>query len=426
MPGLPGARGALGAMGALGALRVRRPSRPDRGGHRREQDRAPGPHAGPAGPAASAEAVVDQLVDWELAVSVGSRMAPAGPAVSRAEADDAVAQLRAFAERATGYVGETSGLHVAPDTGALVVDRPAWVRANVAAFRSLLAEPIAQAHARRLERSGGRSGGPAAALTTAVGRRATGAEVGALLSLLAPRVLGQYDPFGSAPPTATSGTSGGDAAEPGRLLLVAPNVVSVERELRLRPADFRLWVCLHEETHRVQFASAPWLAGYLRGRTQDLVGDVVGEPREALERLLGAARRLPQALSADGDGLLDLVGTSEQRRAVAEVTAVMSLLEGHADVVMDEVGPDVVPTVATIRRRFTARRKGRPGPDQVLRRLLGLEAKMRQYADGAVFVRGVVADVGYDGLNAVWSGPDNLPTPEEIADPPAWVRRVHG
>ena len=111
---------------------------------------------------------------------------------------------------------------------------------------------------------------------------------------------------------------------------------------------------------------------------------------------------------------------------LARVTAVMSLLEGHADVVMDDVGPAHIPTVAQIRRTFTARRKGAGAPDRLLRRLLGLEAKMRQYRDGAVFVRGVHDAVGVEGFNAVWTSPETLPEPREIADPAAWVRRVHG
>jgi len=376
--------------------------------------------------------LVDQLVDWELAVSVAGRLSPPGPQVTQDQADRAVDQLRRLAERATGHVGETSGLHVAPDTGAVVVDRRGWARANVAAFRSLLEEPVVRARdARRAkdEREGRsrREDGPGAAAAVALARRATGAEVGALLSYLAPRVLGQYDAFGPDPagpgaPTRSTGTP----EEPGRLLLVAPNVVAVERELQLRPRDFRLWVCLHEETHRVQFTAAPWLAPHLRARTEGLVGDVVGEPGELLGRLRTAARRLPGAVGEGGDGLVGLLATPEQQAVITEVTAVMSLLEGHADVVMDEVGPSVVPSVATIRQRFATRREGRPGLDRVVRRLLGLDAKMRQYTDGAAFVRGVVADVGFEGLNAVWTGPQMLPAPAEIADPRAWVRRVHG
>ena len=367
--------------------------------------------------------LVDRLVDWDLAVRVAGRLVAAGPQVSAREAERAVASLSRLAGRATEHVARTTGLEVPAGEAAVVVDRTGWVRANVAAFRSLLEVPVQRSAEQRTARRAAegrstRTDGTVDALAAAVGRRATGAEVGALLAWLAPRVLGQYDPFG--PPPADR------PHEAGRLLLVAPNVVAVERELELRPRDFRLWVCLHEETHRVQFAAAPWLAGHLRSRTEGLVGDVVGEPGALLARLRTAAARLPTAVGEGGDGLVGILATPEQQRVVAEVTAVMALLEGHADVVMDDVGPDVVPGVETVRARFAARRGGRPGLDRVVRRLLGMDAKMRQYTDGAAFVRGVQARVGTEGLNAVWTGPELLPTPGEVADPDAWVRRVHG
>jgi coenzyme F420 biosynthesis associated uncharacterized protein len=208
---------------------------------------------------------------------------------------------------------------------------------------------------------------------------------------------------------------------------VAPNIVQVERELEVVPDDFRLWVCLHEETHRVQFASTPWLRDHLLARSRGLTADLLGDPGAFVDRLSSGLRQLPDVLrGGDGAGLVELVQTPQQRAVLAEITAVMSLLEGHADVVMDEVGPRVIPTVATIRERFTRRRAGQGSVDKLLRRLLGLDAKMRQYRDGAVFVRGVVAKVGMDGFNAVWTSPQTLPLPGEISDPAAWVRRVHG
>jgi coenzyme F420 biosynthesis associated uncharacterized protein len=211
-------------------------------------------------------------------------------------------------------------------------------------------------------------------------------------------------------------------------------VVTVEGELGVEPRDFRLWVCLHEETHRVQFVANPWLAGHVQERIRALAIDLMADPAEFADRLISAARSLPELLRGQGSSapstgvspLLDAVQTPQQREQLAALTAVMSLLEGHADVVMDAVGPDVVPSVATIRARFTQRRAGRGTLDRVLRRLLGLDAKMRQYADGARFVREVQGSVGVEGFNAVWAEPAHLPSAAEIADPSAWVRRVHG
>lgn len=347
---------------------------------------------------------IDSLVDWDLAVRTAGRLTRPGPDVSAAEAAEVVAELRAGAIRSTGHVEEVTGLSTVPGEGVLVVDRAGWVSANVEAFRTLL-EPVVEDAVRR-------RGHAPSPLVGAVGSKVTGAEMGSVLAFLSTRVLGQYDVF----------HSGG-----GRLLLVAPNVVHVERELDLRPADFRLWVCLHEETHRVQFTASPWLRDHMISEVRALVGDLVAEPGAVLDRLLEAVRQLPDVVRGEtANGLLDAVQTPEQRRALAELTAVMSLLEGHADVVMDEVGPSVIGTVAEIRRRFTRRRQGRGAVDQLLRRLLGLDAKMRQYADGARFVRRAVQAVGMGGFNAVWTSPATLPTPEEIADPDAWVRRVHG
>ncbi|WP_432509455.1 zinc-dependent metalloprotease [Kineococcus auxinigenes] len=365
---------------------------------------------------------VAAYVDFDLAARLAARLVPAGPRVGRDEVADVVGELREAAASSAAPVAATARLHrdpaVAPEPPALVVDRASWARANVEALRALL-EPVA-VPTPPPGRRGPQQGGRADRATTAVGRRTTGAETGALLAFLSSRVLGQFDVF-----------SGVDAGSPGRLLLVAPNVVQVERDLGVDPGDFRRWVCLHEEAHRLQFGASPWLRRWVTDEARGLSADLLAHPRDLGERLGGVLRGLPDLLRGDDGpgavaGLADLLQTPGQRERVRRVVAVMSLLEGHADVVMDEVGPQVVPTVATIRARFTERRRGRGSLDQLTRRLLGLDAKTRQYADGARFVRGVLERVGWDGLNAVWRGPDELPSPEEIADPAAWVRRVHG
>jgi coenzyme F420 biosynthesis associated uncharacterized protein len=347
---------------------------------------------------------VDDLVDWRLAARTAATVARPGPRLGRDEAQQLVAELRAAARAAVPHVADVTRLAAGPADDVLVVDRATWARINARGFRSLLEPVVADVMGRR-ER-------PTPAALVAVGSRFTGLEVGGLLGFLSSRVLGQYDAF----------------APDGRLMLVAPNVIAAEQELDVPAADFRLWVCLHEETHRVQFGANPWLAPHLVERIRGLVGGLLLDPAEVAERLGKALRDVPDLVRGQGSGvpLLDLVQTPAQRAALAELTAVMSLLEGHADVVMDEVGPEVVPTVGRIRERFTARRAGRGAVDRLLRRLLGLEAKMRQYADGARFVREVTGAVGVDGFNAVWTGPDSLPRAQEIADPAAWVRRVHG
>ena len=267
-------------------------------------------------------------------------------------------ELRRHAVDARSHVRAYTGLD-APVAGAPVevVDRPTWIHANVAGFqgagRARPGEPAARPRPR--QRASPRSAGGVTAL-----------ELGAVLAWLSSKVLGQFEVF----------ATGED--RPGRLLLVAPNIVAAERELGVDPSDFRLWVCLHEETHRVQFGAVPWLRGHLVGEIQGLLTSIDSSPgalarrfREVAEGLLGAAqgRRVPS--------LAELVQTPEQRVVVERLTAVMSLLEGHADVVMDGVGPEVVPTVAHIRERFQQRRRNPSRSDAALRTLLGMDAKLR-------------------------------------------------
>ncbi len=340
---------------------------------------------------------MESMVDWDLAVTIGSRVAGQGPEVTPDQAQAVVAELRSAADRSTGLVRDYTGLVAGERTApVLVVDRAGWVQANADAFSAMLGPVIAKLAEKRGHPTG---------MAQVVGSRVTGAEVGLLLGLLGGKVLGQFDPFHS--PT-------------GRLLLVAPNIVHVERELQAAPHDFRLWVCLHEETHRVQFTAVPWLRDHLFSEITALAETL--EPGGILE---DGVKRISEALRSGHRGsLLDVLGSPEQKQILDRVTGVMSLLEGHADVVMDGVGPRVIGSVAEIRRKFDRRRQGVGVLDRLLRRLLGLDAKMAQYRDGAKFVRGVVGSVGMADFNAVWERPENLPSKAEIADPRAWVARV--
>jgi len=346
------------------------------------------------------------FVDWGFAKATGRLLVQAGPRVIPDQAAEVVASLRSAAQRSRVPVAETARMHSPEDASAvLIVDRPGWIDANVDSLESMLEPVIMAMLAKR------RSPTPGSPLLTGVGGKVTGAEVGTLTAFLASRILGQYD-------LAPDGTP--------RLLLVAPNVLHTEKELGVDSADFRLWICLHEETHRVQFTAVPWLRQHVIDSARRLSMDLAPDPEQLGQRLLQIAQNLPDALRSGGNGLADVFATPEQRAEIAKVTAIMSLLEGHADVVMDDVGPAIVPTVEEIRAKFQQRRHDLTGLDKIVRRLLGLEAKMRQYRDGARFVRAVTATVGTDGFNAVWTSPETLPLPEEIENPPAWVQRVHG
>jgi coenzyme F420 biosynthesis associated uncharacterized protein len=349
------------------------------------------------------------MVDWDLAVLAASKLSGPGPVVSRAEAEAVVDELREGAHRSTPLVREYTGL-VAEERSApiLVVDRPGWIQANVDGFATIISPLVEKMRERR---------GAPSPMAEAVGSRVTGLELGGLLGFMSTKVLGQFDPF-HAP-------AGSDTA--GRLLLVAPNIVHVENELGVDPTDFRLWVCLHEETHRVQFTAVPWMRDHIHGEIAALIDSVEVDPGKLASMLGEGVKRIGDLVRGDDDvSLIDLVQTQEQKVVLDRITGVMSLLEGHADVVMDGVGPAVIPSVAEIRRKFNRRRQGASTMDRVIRKLLGFDAKMAQYRNGAVFVRGVIDKVGMDGFNQVWAAPENLPSREEIGDPEAWVRRVHG
>ncbi|MFB7860401.1 zinc-dependent metalloprotease [Streptomyces sp. NPDC056069] len=366
------------------------------------------------------------MVDWNLAVATATRLVRPGPEVTRDEAREVVAELRRHAKAAeehvrayTRMIPEGRDPADITDTPVLVVDRAGWIKANVAGFRELLSPLLDKMKERRSTTAGG-------TMLSAVGGKVTGVELGVLLSFLASRILGQYETFAPATRDLPAGTDGS-----GRLLLVAPNIVHVERELEVSPHDFRLWVCLHEETHRTQFTAVPWLRDHLQGEIQSFLAATDVDPSTVVERLREAAQALvggrPEGERDEpAPSLVELVQTPEQREILGRLTAVMSLLEGHADFVMDGVGPDVVPSVAEIREKFQQRRaRGASRLDLALRKLLGLDAKLRQYRDGERFVRAVVDQVGMDGFNRVWTSPNTLPTKSEIAKPADWVARVH-
>lgn len=366
------------------------------------------------------------LVDWVAAAQIAARVAPPGPTASRDELAALVAGLREAASAAVPHVLRVTRMSppdLTPPPGAgegtlelsqvYVVDRSRWALANTEVMASLT-DGVAES----FTAAGDKPVSPATALVGA-------AQVGAVLAALSSRVLGQFDPYSVLDPDA--------GAAPGRLLLVAPNVLQLERDLDLVPADFRLWVCLHEQTHALQFTAAPWLAEHLRAAARDLLVGLSESSRQLAEarlrdKLTTAGRVVLRAVRGQDGSVAHGLLTPDQQRALEEVSAVMALLEGHADVMMDAVGRATVPTVRRIRAQFEARRDGQGAGtlDTVLRRFLGMDAKLAQYRDGAAFVRAVERDVGRDGLNAVWSGPEHLPSAQEIADPRAWVRRVHG
>lgn len=344
-----------------------------------------------------------RAVDWDFAATVGAKLARQAPASTDYTRNQVIEQLSESSKAAELPVREVTGLIEGAEVPeARVVDRPEWIRA---ATRSM-----------RVMTTGAQSGDESDTQKPGfITGRVTGAQTGAVLAFISTGILGQYDPFGP---------------DGGELLLVYPNVIAVERQLRVPPADFRLWVCLHEVTHRVQFRANPWLADHMSQALAVLTQDAGDDVTEMVGRLAEFVRNqrngaTPDPSSAGVLGLMRAVQAEPQRRALDQLLVLGTLLEGHADHVMDAVGPAVVPTVSTIRRRFDERRQRKQPPLQrLVRALLGFDAKISQYTRGKAFVDHVVTTVGMTRFNTIWSSPDTLPLPDEIDEPQRWIDRV--
>ncbi|MDN5656799.1 zinc-dependent metalloprotease [Brevibacterium sandarakinum] len=337
------------------------------------------------------------IVDEKFAARTARELVPAARMPDTAELDELVTGLKDNALTAQELVLDSFLLdpahadEVRTRLGAgsvLVLDQLGWIKANAQSLNGMVDVDSLPAPV-----------GPGSAKAAAV-------ELAGVLSLLSTRVLGQFDPF---------------AVASGRLMFVAPAVLIAEEAMNVPPRDFRMWVALHEATHQVQFATAPWLREHMRS----LLSQVVATPLKApgISGLADVLATVGQIVKGDAS-MVDLIRDEGMRSALDEATAILSLLEGHADVVMDEVGIQVIPSVRKLRRRFEARRDA--GQGGFLSNLLGMNVKLAQYRDGAAFVRAIRREVGQTGFSVIYDGPENLPKSEEIATPSLWLDRVHG
>jgi coenzyme F420 biosynthesis associated uncharacterized protein len=340
-------------------------------------------------------------IDWTLAQRVGERLAGSAPRVplSAASVQPLAEQ---FAEQVAAYSGLALPERIPPIE---LVDRSRWIEANIATMRPLL-EPLG---ARLSEGSG-----PFAGAMRSASGLLLGAQVGAVTGMLSQRVLGQYD------------VALLDEQTPPRLLLVAPNLSQAARNMALEREQLIAWVAIHEVTHAVQFGGTTWLRAHLAGMLRELIEGL------DVKVSLGRSLRLP-----DGDDLRALVQRlrggellrltlGEQRWAVVDrMQATMSLIEGHAEHVMDAVGADVLPSLPRMRAAMTRRRRERAWPWRILERLLGMELKLRQYEVGRRFCDEVVSAAGPQGLSVVWTAPEMLPTTAELERPSLWLKRTH-
>ena len=355
------------------------------------------------------------VVDWSTALRVAEWLVSRRPPppsyrldAVQADFDRATAEAEEMVAEATGWrspLGAARGR---------VTDRAGWTRANVASIRRLL-EPTLQRVAERRAQSSFALPSWAPARLAGAGRSVSGAQLGAVLAWMSTRVLGQYDLL-----ITDSVTEDQDV-----VYYVGPNVVAMEERYDFPPEQFRLWLALHEVTHRCQFTAVPWLRDHFLSLIDQGLEPLGSDPRRLLDGLRRAAVEIRAGRSPLEDvGMIGLVATPEQLQVLHRIQALMSLLEGHGDVTMDRAGAALVPEAARFSRVLRERRQQARGAARVLQQVLGLEAKLRQYAEGEAFIEAVEEMGGPVLLDRAWQGPDWLPSLEEIRDPERWVARV--
>ena len=345
-------------------------------------------------------------VAWDVAEKVAIRVAGREPLADSYLADSLQPDFEELTVEAEALVAEVTGLRsLSGPARARVTDRAGWVRANVASFRRLL-RPV-------LDRLGPRM---ATSPVAPIARTMAGAQLGTMLGWMSTRVLGQYDLLL---------IEDDNPDEQDLVYYVGPNVLGLEKRFAFPPRQFRLWLALHEVTHRAQFTGVPWMRPHFLSLVEQSLGAVDPDPK----RFIAALRRAVDQVRAghnplDDGGIVALLAGPEQHAVLQQVQGLMSLLEGHGDVTMNRAGAGLVPEADRFHRTLHARRGQVTGPVRVLQKLIGLEAKMRQYEQGERFIAEVERAGGPGLLDRVWESPDRLPSLTEIRDPAAWVARV--
>jgi len=346
------------------------------------------------------------VIDWGAAQRIGELIAGSPP-----NGGVRAASVQPLAEDFARRVSAYSGLEAPAELPAVeAVDRSTWIAANLRSMRPMLA-PFT-------ERIGDGAGPLSGPLRSASGFM-FGAQLGALTGVLSQRVLGQYD------------IALLDASAPPRLLLLAPNLAQAARNLRVDRDELVLWVTIHEVTHVVQFSGAPWLRGHLAGMLSELIDGLQATmaSRSTSPGLPGPGQLRDLIERARRGEILRLTLGEDRWRLVERVQASMSLIEGHAEHTMDQVGAEVLPSLPRLRAAMSRRREtGHSGisglPWRALERLLGLELKLRQYEEGRRFCDAVVREGGPEALARAWTGPEALPTTAELHAPAKWLART--
>jgi coenzyme F420 biosynthesis associated uncharacterized protein len=357
----------------------------------------------------------DGFIDWERAEAIAVLVSIYEEAPRPPDQPGLQEEFEGIARRSAGLVEDFTGLRPGEELGPLLVlDRPAWIRANLSGFK-LIFEPLSQSYRQALKRAREQRARPAG-----LGGRLTGglltAQIGMVMGYLSRNVLGQFD-LGLP-----------KLEDAGKLYIIYPNLVKAEEKMRLVPQDFRLWITLHEVTHAFEFAAFPWLREYMRRLMQDYFSSVSLQLEEMGRRVAPADLRDPARLNEmiNRGGLISVIHTPEQREILDRIQAFMSLVEGYSNHVMDGVGSSILPSYREMKESFRRRRDSRSGAERFLQRVLGFDLKFQQYQAGELFCREVSEEEGQEFLNLAWKREENLPTYEEILHPFIWIDRIKG
>ncbi|HYN36265.1 MAG TPA: zinc-dependent metalloprotease [Actinomycetota bacterium] len=360
-----------------------------------------------------------QLIDPRVARTVARRFVGPDDMSGSYLMERLRADLAESVPLAEDLVSEVSGIPRPEPVRWGVIDRVAWTDANISGMSRLL-DPLTDRLGARLERF---------PLPVRIAQRAAiSAEVGVLLGYISRRVLGQYDVLvteSSDDPAPALRRRRSSLPEGTTLYFVGQNIVETERRLGFIPRDFALWVAVHEVTHRFQFAGVPWLRERFFSLISSYLGSLELDARGLASRISGAAKRVISGkLPPEERNPIYLLATEDQRRALDELQALMAVVEGHGNYVMDAAGRDVIPSFPRMRRAFERRREQTTFVQRVVNHAIGLEMKLRQYELGQQFCEAVVAREGREALQHLWSGPETFPVLEELREPDRWLKRV--
>lgn len=338
-----------------------------------------------------------RLIDWDAAARNARIVAGAAPKLADGERDRIRTDFIELTGEAELLVRDTTGLAIPPmHARAWVMGRGQWIDANLRSLERVL-NPLLDRMIGDKERKGWRA-------------KALGAQVGGLLGYVSRKIIGQYDVF--LPPD-----------DEDLIYFVGPNVLTIERKLGFEPHDFRLWVAVHEVTHRAQFNAAPWLRGYLAGMVDAYLSTVDVDAKKLIENIARGLADATERGDSKTAGMIMSMMSAEQKAIFARMQSLMSIVEGHASFVMNAVGEDHIPT----RRRMKAglaKRRQSGNLERTFQKTIGFDQKIKQYTAGEAFVATIVKHAGMEGINLVWQGPSYLPTPEEFAEPQRWLARV--